>query len=338
MLSTATACIFIKLAGGPSHLDTFSVCPGPWTPPDWDPETRNNLTLPRRLFPNILDHVTPHLAIVHSLQGYWDLDHMWAEYRVDAGRDRGPSIGSIVAQLTGNPFYPALNADPYGDHLGFPDPHVLAHGGPGYFPHRLQVPDGVGLTFTDEERARYGGTFFGDACLLATRLVTAGWPFTYISYGQYSWDHHDDLYGCLRSQAPVFDVAFSVLVKDLEASGLLAQTLIVAVGEFGRTPPSRYGDTGLNQNGGRDHFAPVHFALFAGGGVRGGRNIGQLNDDGSAILDPGWRGAGQFRSAGPNVRMEDLAITIYSALGLDARDHVPGGAETPFQEVRELFG
>ena len=405
--STASACIFIKLTGAPSHMDTFSVKPGPWTPDDWNLDTQNNITLPRRLFPNILDRASRPLSIVHSLQGWWDLEHMRAEYRIDTGQefipalaDERPAIGSVVDREYGPwrrpwdvlPTFVSLGGSPYGGR-GFLEPSAGPFNigaGWGHFPYRLipagglsvpcapetwdpdlasfydalcrEEPGVAGLfRYTDDERAGYGGTTFGDSCLMAGRLLAAdlGARFIYITYGQYAWDHHYDVYPTLRRQAPALDLGLSALMEFLANTpspeypglSLLDRTLVVAAGEFGRTPPSRYTTTGtgLSRNNGRDHYANVHFALLAGGGVIGGRNIGTLNNDGSAVTDPGWWGAGYPRAAGPNIRMEDLAVTIYSALGINwtreildtpsgqRYQYVPGGPETEYKEVRELF-
>jgi hypothetical protein len=101
--NTANACIFIKLAGAPSHMDTFSVREGDWTPDDWDIDTVNKITLPRGLFPNLLDRVSQHLAIMHSVQAYVPI-HTVAQYWLDTSQDfnaslagERPALGAVVA-------------------------------------------------------------------------------------------------------------------------------------------------------------------------------------------------------------------------------------------------
>src|SRR6266849_7900715 len=115
---------------------------------------------------------------------------------------------------------------------------------------------------------------------------------------------------------PQLDLALGNLVSDLSqmssavpGQSLLDRTLIVAMGEFGRTPPTRYPGrpTGLNPNNGRDHYANVQVAFIAGGGVQGGRTIGETSADGSSIIRTDFA-AGANRTlpqGGPNIRMED---------------------------------
>ena len=126
------------------------------------------------------------------------------------------------------------------------------------------------------------------------------------------------------------DVALGSLIDELKADGTLDRTLIVAMGEFGRTVGN------LNSNGGRDHHLQPT-VLFAGGGVKGGRAIGTTNDTGSDVTDFGW-------SRNRYVRPEDVEATIYSALGIDwttvRRDDPLGrGFEyVPFASSQDLYG
>src|SRR5205807_1290675 len=125
---------------------------------------------------------------------------------------------------------------------------------------------------------RYGRTRFGQSCLLARRLVAAGVPFVQVSWsdhveaeedsGDGGWDHHYRNFQIMQDRhAPWLDQALSALLKDLESRGLLSTTLIVVMGEFGRTPK-------INDKAGREHWEKCYSALIAGGGVRGGRIIG----------------------------------------------------------------
>lgn len=126
-------------------------------------------------------------------------------------------------------------------------------------------------------REAYGRSTFGQSCLLARRLVESGVRVVVVNmaetvFGRPSWDAHgaqpfSTLDDYARNLLPTFDRAFSALVDDLEARGMLASTLVVATGEFGRTPK-------LNASGGRDHWPGVWSALLAGGGASGGRVIG----------------------------------------------------------------
>jgi hypothetical protein len=208
--------------------------------------------------------------------------------------------------------------------------------------------------YTAMESQAYGNTSFGNACLLARNVMMAkkGTHFVFIPLG--GWDEHVNIYSRtngIYGPAGQLDKGLGTLIADLAAApgsdpskSLLDETLIVAMGEFGRTPPNLYsGPSGLNAQSGRDHYPNVQFALFAGGGVRGGRAIGTTNATGSDVVDYGWTG-------GRPVRMEDVASTIYSALGInwtkEIRDtpshrvyqYIPGGPQTVYRDIPELFG
>lgn len=168
--------------------------------------------------------------------------------------------------------------------------------------------------YTPEESARYGGTGFGNAVLTARKIVEQDQGTRFIQIDSLGWDHHGDIYSRepnrnIYVQTAEFDPAFAALIEDLEASGRLADTLVVACGEFGRTP----GSLSAGRNG-RDHYLQMFFVL-AGGGVRGGQVIGATNDRGG-------RGPGAFTteagwSRGRDIRPEDIEATIYSALGIN---------------------
>ena len=163
-----------------------------------------------------------------------------------------------------------------------------------------------------------------------------GTRFIQISFG--SWDHHGNIYAPnanLQLLSRQFDAGLAALIADLKQDGTLNQTLIVAMGEFGRTAGP------LNQNAGRDHHQQ-HSVLFAGGGVKGNRAIGQTNALGDDVADPGW-------SAGRYVWPEDVEATIYSALGIDwtkivhgdnlgpGFEYVPQQDLYQYQPVNELW-
>lgn len=157
-------------------------------------------------------------------------------------------------------------------------------------------------------RDRYGPRMLGQSCLLARRLVERSVPF--VSIHNTGWDTHQDLVLRLREGysgakvgvglIPTFDQAFGTLLSDLSERGMLEDTLVVAMGEFGRTPK-------LNTSGGRDHWPRVFSVVLAGGGVRGGQVIGSSDRVGESPQD---------RPVTPN----DLAHTIYSLLAIDP-DH-----------------
>ena len=133
-------------------------------------------------------------------------------------------------------------------------------------------------------RARYGKTSFGQSCLLGRRLVEAGVPYVQVNWSQfaevfypfsdYGWDTHADNFTLLADwHGPLLDQALSTLLDDLDARGLLETTLVVCLGEFGRTPR-------INSIGSRDHWHPCYFSVWAGGGVQPGRFIGQSDPRG----------------------------------------------------------
>ena len=203
------------------------------------------------------------------------------------------------------------------------------------------------FTFTTEESLRYGDSAFGDACVIAKKIVAADQGTRFIQIDLDGWDHHTGIYDRnevngretgqnIYAQSAQLDPALAALLGDLEADGLLDETLVVISSEFGRT----IGPI-TNDRNGRDHYSQM-FYLFAGGGVTGGKVIGETSADGAFTIDPGWS---RFR----DVRPEDIEATIYSALGIDwttVRDddplgrgfeYVPGSAEDLYGPVDELW-
>jgi hypothetical protein len=166
--------------------------------------------------------------------------------------------------------------------------------------------------FTTADSERYGDTNLGNSCVVARNILAGDLGTHYIQINSSGWDHHQDIYADgegLYERAAELDPALSNLLSDMASmpgsagQTLLDETLIVAKGEFGRT----VGD--LTSQSGRDHYF-VHFTMFAGGGTVGGRVIGKTTPDGRFVEDPGWSGN---RPAAA----EDVAATIYSALGID---------------------
>jgi hypothetical protein len=195
------------------------------------------------------------------------------------------------------------------------------------------------FSYSADDHTRYGSTNFGDSLIIARNLIAAnrGTRFVQVTFG--GWDHHDNIYGAagntIFSQSRTLDNGLAPLLTDLEAANLLDETLIVILGEFGRT----VGD--VTSNGGRDHYLRMSVAL-AGGGVRGKQIIGQTNGLGNAALEYGW-------SAKRDVRPEDITATIYSALGIDYTivrpddplgrgfEYVPFAKDGTYRPVDELF-
>ena len=125
-------------------------------------------------------------------------------------------------------------------------------------------------------REAYGMNRFGQGCLMARRLVEAGVKFAEVSLG--GWDTHDDNFNRTQRLLEVVDPAFSMLIKDLADRELLDKTIVLWLGEFGRTPT-------INNNEGRDHFPRGWNAVLAGGGIRGGQTIGETSEDGTQVAD-----------------------------------------------------
>ncbi len=168
------------------------------------------------------------------------------------------------------------------------------------------------FTISEGERSRYGANPVGDSFVLARNLVVADAGTHFIFLTHEDWDHHGSIYrrDNFYRRSSELDTALSQLLDDLgtakrnDGSSVLDETLVVCVGEFGRTP----GD--LTNIAGRDHFQYAFTGLFAGGGILPGQVIGATNDSGSEITDFGWDG-------GRPVYPEDLVTTIYSAMGID---------------------
>jgi hypothetical protein len=162
----------------------------------------------------------------------------------------------------------------------------------------------------DKTRDRYGRYTWGQSCLLARRLVEAGVRLVHVNWAREPgdsavdnpmWDTHAQNADRLQDTlCPMFDVSFDALMADLAGRGLLAETLVVVIGEFGRTPR-------INKQGGRDHWGHVFSMALAGAGIRGGQVIGASDKNGAyPVTDP--------------IRGGDLTATIFHLLGID-----PGG-------------
>ncbi len=150
----------------------------------------------------------------------------------------------------------------------------------------------------EETRNLYGRTPVGQGCLLARRLVQSGVRFVTVSKSYMIWESHVDNFNRLEKLLlPELDVAYSALLTDLDRTGMLKNTLVVMVGEFGRTPK-------INGAAGRDHWGAAYSATGAGAGVVGGKNLGSTDDTAASVKeDP--------------TTIEDLVATIYDRLGVD---------------------
>lgn len=185
-----------------------------------------------------------------------------------------------------------------------------------------------------EVRERYGMTRFGQCCLLARRLVEAGVRFVTVNtfltvFNEITWDIHGSspftsIEGMKNIVAPMYDQAYAALIHDLSERGMLDDTLVCNLAEFGRTPR-------INPAGGRDHWPQCFTTYFAGGGVQGGRAIGRSDPNGGYPAE---------RAVEPS----EVVATIYKSLGFDLETALPGPAGRPFplidfgkHEIKELF-
>ncbi len=159
------------------------------------------------------------------------------------------------------------------------------------------IGDGVGGADKkgNAQRAGQRADKFGEGVLMARRLVEVGVPFVEVTLG--GWDTHQDNFGRVSGLCGSLAPAFAALIKDLEDRHLLDSTLVLCMGEFGRTPR-------INPNDGRDHFPNCFSVAMAGGGVRGGQVIGATADDGMSVVKDPWA-------------VPDLMATICTALGID---------------------
>jgi hypothetical protein len=182
---------------------------------------------------------------------------------------------------------------------------------------------------------RYGRNRFGMSCLLARRLVEAGVRFVTVNmfetvFNEITWDIHGSApfspisaYGDLLG--PMFDHAYSSLLEDLADRGMLEKTLVIATGEFGRTPK-------INPAGGRDHWPQCWSMVWAGGGIKGGQVVGASDEIGAYPKDRPASAA-------------SVAATILQAIGVDIESDLPGPQNRPLpvvdrgvEPIKELFG
>jgi len=171
-------------------------------------------------------------------------------------------------------------------------------------------------------RDRYGRNAFGQRCLLARRLVEAGVPFVTLNEG--GWDHHVSLFDGFEKRMPAFESSIAALIQDLDQRGLLDSTLVLALGEFGRTPK-------INKDAGRDHWSNAMSVLVAGCGTPGGQVVGATDVRGFAASE---------RVLSP----ENFVSTVYMKLGIDPGKflYTPSGRPTFLVSdptpIRELMG
>jgi hypothetical protein len=327
---TADAVIFLMLTGGPSQLDTFDPKPlapsdvrGPFAPIP----TRVPGVHVSELFPKLAARLDK-VSLIRSLHHTAAPVHETGFQLLNAGRlfrdgPEWPSVGAVVSRLL-----PERSNCP----AWWVMPGAEVNTG-------ITVSHGQGTGFLDTTRVevvrpRLADIPFDIVVEGAASAVRSGARFVTVNmyptvFDAVSWDSHADR-GSLATDlgdyrdtvAPTFDAAFAALLDGLEASGRLDRTLVIATGEFGRTPK-------LNANGGRDHWPGCWTALVAGGGVKGGRVVGASDATGSAPAD---------RPVTP----QELVATIYHALGVPPDATIPGPDGKPVRvtdaaPVRELF-
>jgi hypothetical protein len=172
-----------------------------------------------------------------------------------------------------------------------------------------------------DARTAYGDSRFGQGCLLARRLIETGVKFVEVSVG--GWDTHFENNEAVKKLSAVVDPVMSTLVKDLKDRGLLESTLVVWMGEFGRTPK--------HKNKGRDHYAKAWSTMFIGGGIKAGQVVGKTDKEGATVVER-------------PVSTPDFMATICQVLGIDytKKSHPPGGRSIPLVEkganpIKELL-
>jgi hypothetical protein len=347
-------CIMLFLVGGPSQLDTWDMKPdapsgirGPFRPIDTNvPGIQVSEVFPK--LATQIDRVALVRSIHHDATAVHDVGHqMMQTGRLFSGGIEHPHIGSALAKLKG----------PRGDS----PPHVLLSGPIGNtgggMPHGQDAgylgrafdplvsnadQTTVGATRDaldlsgepDAVRDRYGRTRFGRDCLRARRLIERGTRFVTVNmfetvFHENTWDIHGSApfssIGCYKDEVgPKFDAAYSALLADLYDRGMLETTMVVAFGEFGRTPK-------LNASGGRDHHPGCWTGLFAGGPIQGGHVVGSSDAIGHAPKD---------RPVTP----AEVVATIYDGLGIPPDTNLPGPQGQPIalvdpgvKPIRELF-
>ncbi|WP_406695328.1 DUF1501 domain-containing protein [Singulisphaera sp. Ch08] len=163
-------------------------------------------------------------------------------------------------------------------------------------------------------RDRYGRHIWGQSALMARRLVQAGVRFVTLTYG--GWDFHSSLESGMKRVLPIVDNAVATLVDDLEMHGMLDSTVVLVMGEFGRTPRINQGLPGIDPVPGRDHWGEVMSVLVAGGGFAQGRVIGSSNSRGEVPKDC-------------PVTPPDLLVTLYRQMGIDPETSFKNRAGRP---------
>ncbi len=272
-------CIFLHLVGGPSHLDTWD--PKPDAPAEYrGPFRAIKTNVPgiaiSELFPQMA-RMADQFALVRSVYHDEAPIHETGQQLIQTGNCNAAQKTSAIARRPAQLLIPGI-INNTGVQLSHGQDHLSPCGASAF--HSLER-ESTGM------REAYGQHEFGQSCLLARQAIERGQQFVTVNmfrtvYDSLSWDCHADG-GSLNTNlmdyrsrlAPMFDTTYTTLLKDLKARGLLETTLVVAAGEFGRSPK-------INLRGGRDHWTGAWTVLFAGGGVQGGQVIGSTDQHGMA--------------------------------------------------------
>jgi Protein of unknown function (DUF1501) len=348
--SSERSIILLLLVGGPSQLET-------WDPkPDAPADVRGPFDTIETRCPGvrICEHLPrmatrmDRLAIVRSMHHDSAPIHETGYQLLQTGRlgragdEQHPHIGSVVARLSGlatdPPPFVVVPGPIASTGVDIPRGQTAGWLGSAFEPtHRAPETGALHrrVTFVDTRRNKpdYGRSEFGQNCLLARRLVESGARLVTVNmfdtvFNRVTWDCHgaapfSALDDYSQDVLPTFDRAFTALIDDLERSDRLATTLVVAAGEFGRTPR-------LNASGGRDHWPGVWSVVLAGGGVRGGQVVGASDARAGEPAD---------RPLTPT----DLLATMYHCLGIDPHQSLtrPDGSSYQLVEdgavIHELF-
>lgn len=304
-------CIVLWMSGGVSHLDTFDMKPE--APAEirgvFKPIKTNVAGIQICELLPLLAKQTDRLAIVRGMT-HGSSSHRDASYLMHTGYLRRPhcphaELGSMLARndrvlQPELPHFVRLSsvADVSDDNFcpgsGYLGPADQPWRLPSYRAACEALPKLLD-DLADKDLRRYGGGEFGGSCLVARRLIEAGTSF--VEVHQVGYDLHADNAGGLRKLLPALDAAWSALLDDLHDRGLLKDTLVAWMSEFGRTPR-------INGQAGRDHWPQAWSLVLAGAGISGGRIHGTTNRSGSEVTEDA-------------VRPGDLFSTLQTTLGLD---------------------
>ena len=383
--ATARNVIYLYMAGGMSHLDTFDPKPGAATQgPTKTIKTVADGVRTTENFP-LLARQMDKIAVINSMNSTQGA-HQQGRYFMHTGyllrgTIRHPTMGAWLERMRGRVnetlpghvvvggsndmasrgfFDAALTPLPIGDPSGgLNNSRRVAHVSADRFEDRIHRLEKMNSAFrekfkardlddyakvyaeavrlmdssdlasfditreSEDVRAAYGDNRFGQGCLLARRLVERGVRFVEVVHG--GWDTHSENFDRMGDLCPPVDRALASLLADLDARGLLDETLVVLTTEFGRTP-----DIVEDRSQGRNHYPKAFSALMAGGGIRGGQTYGKTDAEGREVVEN-------------MVKVTDFNATIAHALGLPLEHKIISPSGRPFtvahdgKPVKALF-